>query len=447
LFRDITAVDQVNKNAAQAFTTAAQGAEQLASQAAGLVKQQAMQQGGYDQQQQRIKQAQDDGLITKQQASDLTYKALQTYGGQSGSTSGDTTSAGSTGGKAGVGGSGKPSGDTGSAAKTGGGSTSASSGAGGDATGSGGEVVPIPTDTGTPNITTAGLFGNVDYASIVANVQTWANVNKNTDNHKPVLAIDQKLSDFYSSLFPEAPATVKCQYHSVDFSAALSFSSLVDLLQRFDQLVTTAGVVQCNKIFGQANALAMDDEFRFTVDSTPIRTAFVGFGVQYPTLMFSLKLAGFDPSSIPDRKFDVKIGDVRTDTGSFQYTALTLADHPYAGRRSWRLQALAANQFRLETGEVNTFPWLPDYAAEKSGTGADQANRNWQQYLKTVVTTASGTITDSSNMLGTTLYLKKSELPMNPLVNRLANRFVGLQDAITAATASAELSPSTTGFA
>ena len=82
LFKDITGVDQVNKNAIQAFTVAAQGAEQLATQAAGLAKQQAMQQGGYDQQQKRIKQAQADGLITKQQASDLTYKALQTYGGQ-----------------------------------------------------------------------------------------------------------------------------------------------------------------------------------------------------------------------------------------------------------------------------------------------------------------------------------------------------------------------------
>ncbi len=122
LFKDITGVDQVNKNAIQAFSIAAQGAEQLASQAAGLVKQQAMQQGGYDQQQKRIKQAEADGSITKQQANELTYKALQAYGGQNSSTKSDTAGAGSTGasGAKGATGSGKPRGDTGSAPKSGG---------------------------------------------------------------------------------------------------------------------------------------------------------------------------------------------------------------------------------------------------------------------------------------------------------------------------------------
>jgi hypothetical protein len=251
-----------------------------------------------------------------------------------------------------------------------------------------------------------------------------------------VLTIDQKIVPPFSSLFPEVLDIVKCQYHSVDFTSALSFSSLVDLLQPFDQLITTAGVLQCKKIFGQAKALAMGDEFRFTIDSTPIRAAFLTFGAAHASLMFFLKLQGFDASSIPDRKFDVSIGDVRTDANSFQYTALTLADHPYAGRRSWRLQAQGGNLFRIETGEINTFPWLPDYIAEKSGTGADQANRNWQQYLKAVVTAASGTITDSSNLLGTTDYPKRSELPTHPLVNKLANRFAGLQVAINAVTPS-----------
>ena len=56
-----------------------------------------------------------------------------------------------------------------------------------------------------------------------------------------------------------------------------------------------------------------------------------------------------------------------------------------AGRRSWRVTDGGAGVFSLETAEVNTFPWIPDYWVE-SATNGNDARVTWTWFLRQLTT-------------------------------------------------------------
>jgi len=76
LFKDITGLDQNQKNALAALSTTMEAAKSFGSEAAKLMQQKEMK-DEYDKTADRIKKALDDGLITKEQASNLTNSALK----------------------------------------------------------------------------------------------------------------------------------------------------------------------------------------------------------------------------------------------------------------------------------------------------------------------------------------------------------------------------------
>lgn len=83
LFKDITGLDQNQKNALAALQTNAESAKYFAGEASKLAQQQQMKDGGIDKSLQSIKQAQAAGLIDPKQASDLAIGALQGLTGKS----------------------------------------------------------------------------------------------------------------------------------------------------------------------------------------------------------------------------------------------------------------------------------------------------------------------------------------------------------------------------
>lgn len=77
LFRDVTGLDQTQKNSLAAMQAALDAAKHFGDQAASLVQQQAMQKGGIDKSLQSIGQAKRQGLVNDTQANDLTVSALK----------------------------------------------------------------------------------------------------------------------------------------------------------------------------------------------------------------------------------------------------------------------------------------------------------------------------------------------------------------------------------
>jgi hypothetical protein len=125
------------------------------------------------------------------------------------------------------------------------------------------------------------------------------------------------------------------------------------------------------------------------------------------------------------RRFDVKIIKMNRSAKTMDLTAQTLSDHPYAGRRSWRLTQTTTTgtntkEYMLETAEFNSFPWIVDYTAEMITDGED-ARLNWERFLRRFVKLAKGTITDDSEITGkdTTFYKNEQVIRNNELAKKV----------------------------
>ena len=161
----------------------------------------------------------------------------------------------------------------------------------------------------------------------------------------------------------------------------------------------------------------------------------------------------------------------------FTFSAQTLADHPYAGRRSWRLTKLnqadaradahgisgttngvlwtvegvevtlygyysgdidplsqdRRSQYMAETVEFNTFPWLIDYTGEISTSfgvqnGRESARLNWERFLRRIVSTVGGSIEDSSLLNGYTIYNKADLIKSDSLAQYTLSEYSDIAD-------------------
>jgi len=253
-------------------------------------------------------------------------------------------------------------------------------------------------------------FGLSNTGSLAAHVKAWGLANANTN---PNLITWRAGEEHYGSdlaqAFPDIAAAAKFQYHSrVISKPGLTLADVTKQLQRFEDLFDTAGgPVQCSKAIGARGILAQFDAFKFHC--------------QQPLT--------FPMPPIPVRAFTVRVIDIATSPTTFEFTVQTLFDHPYAGRRSWRVTDGGGGVFSIETAEINTFPWIPDYWGE-SATHGEDARATWERFLgKLTVLLGSGvTIKDDSDIKGHTVFGTQADIVSDTVAKSVLGRFASLAD-------------------
>jgi hypothetical protein len=209
---------------------------------------------------------------------------------------------------------------------------------------------------------------------------------------------------------------IKFQIHRVTFKSDKDFQSLTDIFNSFQKIVDPS-IIECEKYPPEGTILMERDEFRWRV------SALRSEGLRNIRDIIKVERFGSYTETIIDillkRRFDVRIIKVNRDpaVGVTDFTAQTLSDHPYGGRRSWRLKKTdAEHQFILETAEINKFPWLPDLIVEVVTRGKD-ARLNWERFLTRFVKNtdfAAGAIADYDLLEGKTIYGNILEFNKNP---------------------------------
>jgi hypothetical protein len=202
---------------------------------------------------------------------------------------------------------------------------------------------------------------------------------------------------------------LKFQIHRVTFKSDKDFQSLADIFNSF-QKIADPNVIECIKYSPKGNDLSKlmeRDEFRWRV------SALRSEGLRNIRDIFKAERFGSYTETIIDilskRRFDVRIIKINKDVaaGVIDFTVQTLSDHPYGGRRSWRLKKTEIeHQFILETVEINKFPWLPDLIVEVVTKGKD-ALLNWERFLTRFIKNtdfAAGAVVDYDLLKGKTTY-------------------------------------------
>jgi hypothetical protein len=112
-------------------------------------------------------------------------------------------------------------------------------------------------------------------------------------------------------------------------------------------------------------------------------------------------------TDLAKRRFDIRIHSLHAPTGGpLRLTVETLSDHPYAGRRSWKLRLLGPpesekHRYELETVELNTYPWLADWMLDVV-TDSEDARATWERFLNNFTQHVGGTVVDDRDRLGVT---------------------------------------------
>jgi hypothetical protein len=315
------------------------------------------------------------------------------------------------------------------------------------------------------------LSSNTKEGYLIDHIVNW--ISKNIDprtgkaelhaDQQQLKNIDKSLLEKYSLPLDYPEDTVKFQLHRVIFKSEKETGDFLPLFDKFEDLVDPE-VVECIPVLKiEKGKLNQGDEFRWRViPLTPLLVNILSNLVASPitSLPQGAKVAVIRTmiQEISKRRFDVRIISMTNmsplfGSDDFTFTAQTLADHPYAGRRSWRLkkldQAYAAaggdaiindvlntiegreitlvgyyrennprnpqdkqKHYLLETVEINTFPWLIDYTGEITTSfgmqnGAESARLNWERFLKRCLSQAGGSIIEDSALLqGYTIHNK-----------------------------------------
>lgn len=361
-FRDLAGLDQNQRNAAAALTATLETARFFGEQAARLAQQRALTQD-IGKHMQTIQKAEKDGLIDKGQAADIANSALRGMVGEARPGAPSLTEeppvkrllerAGE-----------RPS------------DVSVSRGS---------ESVVVKTSP-APEV---DLSTSVPH--LAAHLILWGSLNAMLGTGKVAVPIDQtNLSDSkVAGYYPSAATAVKFQVHRATFETTLPFDDLVALFDQFEDLPDPA-VARCEKIISQGAGLGAGDELRWFVPlPAGARATLRDALLIVPGMSAGLATQAVD--ILMNRRFDVRIIQAESPSpGVFEITAETLIDHPYAGRRTWRLVQLADQRFTLETAEFNTFPWLGDYIAERALDGKPAA-RNWERFAERYLERAGGT--------------------------------------------------------
>jgi hypothetical protein len=250
----------------------------------------------------------------------------------------------------------------------------------------------------------------------------WVKQNYDTGVNKQELHMDDNK---LKTIYPIAANLIKFQLHSTIFKTEVTFETIADSLQEFENIVTIPGV-KCEKIVKQyPRRLSKEDEFRFNIsllqDKPLIKYLLVTSLPASISHKERLKLI----DSLLNRTLDVRLIDVTFTSPSVTFTAQTLSNHPYGARRSWRLKMTAnPNEYIIETVEANSFPWLIDYFVEKQ-TGGKDALVLWEKFLKEVIRRNRGLIIDDTLIDGkkTTFYGSLDEVLSNTVVQEKLSEY------------------------
>jgi len=270
-------------------------------------------------------------------------------------------------------------------------------------------------------VSSAAVSPLPDASTLITHLARWTAWNFDPSQNKADLHVDQTYHHFVDStnvlqfnIGTEAANAFKCQLHAVQFTTTLGLDTLIGLFDGFAGLndPTVAG---CTKLSPTAK-LTLMDEFRWRIPlpsdvingiSAALTSAVTAISPASPIAFPAIRAI---VGQITERRFDIRVVGLDGPTASlpqFTLTVQTLADHPYGGRRAWRVKPTRQTinglpEYRLETVEFNSYSWLPDYLGEK-WTNGDQARLTWKNFLTQYVTVATGTITDSSLIKGQTV--------------------------------------------
>ncbi|MFC4258546.1 hypothetical protein ACFOZ5_05785 [Marinobacter lacisalsi] len=242
----------------------------------------------------------------------------------------------------------------------------------------------------------------------------------------------------------EAARAAKCEYHGVTFSSTQSQEDLFSTFRSFVDLIDPA-VVSAERVHG-SGSLAVGDRFRFVAepdidgfefarDAMARMAAYswsasmgpVGSSLVYPLEKAISEVADY----MTVRRFEVEVITLEEGSNEILMTVQTLENHPYAGRRSWRLKRLdEENQWRLETAEFNTFPWLMDYLFEHLDVtkGGEMARQTWVRYLEIFLEQANATVEDDSDLAGDTHYTTRSAVRNGQACQNLLEQWSDLKE-------------------
>jgi len=277
----------------------------------------------------------------------------------------------------------------------------------------------------------------VKYELLLLHITSWAIQNYNPLHGKDESHIDQRNLPVDPDVVINnrkinGSELVKFQLHRVAFTSNNDFIALSNILNNFENIVDPS-VIECVKHTTSGNdpkKLNEGDEFRWRV--SPEKSS--GIRKIYDVEKEVQELFGDLTQKVIDilskRRFDVRIIkiDMRSDT--VEFTAQTLWDHPYAGRRTWKLIIKRLKTNLMETAEVNTFPWLPDLVFELLTNGED-ARLNWEKFLRRFVTRSdfsAGNITDAGLLRGYTIYGDKDTIRNDATVQQIFPRYSDLSN-------------------
>jgi hypothetical protein len=239
--------------------------------------------------------------------------------------------------------------------------------------------------------------------SLFEHFVTWFTLNQDERDGKLPMHIEETPPHFSNIMHvpfaSEAAVTLKFQVHSVKFTSTLDLRGLAALFDSFDSL-SDPTVAECHKR-SPTLTLTFNDEFRWLIPIPP---------KVLDTLKILFPIAGNLLPLVLKRRFDinvVQLDAVNASSTSFMFTVQTLADHPYGGRRAWRVKPTGqtfngATEYELETTEFNSFSWLPDFIIEQQMLG-EPPRLTWERFLTRFVKMANGSITDGSGLHGITI--------------------------------------------
>ncbi|MFN8463944.1 MAG: hypothetical protein U0X20_00275 [Caldilineaceae bacterium] len=296
--------------------------------------------------------------------------------------------------------------------------------------------ISTPSENMYVNASSTTLPG-VPPPALIEHLAKWQMANLDSSTGKPELHIDQKIMEqlrdqvttepLVRALAEKAADTVKFQLHRSVFTSALSLPQLVDLFNDFQNLIDP-DVVECQKKIGAPNSLSIGDEFRWIVSPiSSLQGILSGIAVRFTMPVWGA-ISGLIASVLAKRRFDVRIVRLNSTATSFDFSAQTLTDHPYAGMRTWRISTTdAPGRYALETAEFNTFPWLIDFVAESVTKGED-ARRNWEFLLTRYIHRAAGVVVNPMYDKGFTVYGTADTIQSTPEVMMILNSYKDLAE-------------------
>jgi len=278
----------------------------------------------------------------------------------------------------------------------------------------------------------------VEYELLLIHIISWAAQNFNPFYEKDERHINQR----NLPVDPEVVINnnkisgsdlIKFQLHRIAFTSEKDFISLANIFNSFENIVDPS-VIECIKHTSgnDPKKLNKGDEFRWRVSAEKSLGIKKIYDVEHEIQELFGELTQKIIDTLSKRRFDVRIININMDTSldTVEFTAQTLWDHPYAGRRAWKLIKESENQFVIETAEINTFPWLPDLVFELVTNGED-ARLNWEMFLRRFVNKldfAAGNITDSEFLSGYTIYGDKNAINNDAQAQEILSKYIDLSN-------------------